>query len=156
MSEALAKNLGQPDIQLSGLQLWVHGRQFQDSDDYWDGNWLLVTAHCGSADASVRVTGPIIHLSELHRWHSESIQLQTILKGEAKLECMEPELAVTLKAETSGHITMEVSITPDPMNQKHWFQFMIDQSYLGLLVKQCVKILQTYPIKGNQPEMNTK
>ena len=36
-------HLGEPDIKLAGLQIWVHGRQFPDSDDYWDGNWLYVT-----------------------------------------------------------------------------------------------------------------
>lgn len=49
-----------------------------------------------------------------------------------------------------GHITMEVSITPDHMSQRHWFQFEIDQSYLPPLVKQCQSILEAYPIKGSR------
>src|SRR5882724_344446 len=37
-----AEQLGTPDIKLSGLQIWVHGRQFPNATDYWDGNWLRI------------------------------------------------------------------------------------------------------------------
>jgi hypothetical protein len=38
-----AEQLGAPDIKIHGLQTWIHGRQFPNEDDYWDGNWLRVT-----------------------------------------------------------------------------------------------------------------
>ena len=145
-----AAKLGTPDLKLEGLQIWIHGRQFSDAADYWDGNWLRVTAHCGGSGASVFATGSIIHLSELDRWRVESEELLKNLSGEAKLACMEPALSVTLKSGSLGHIVMEVSITPDHMSQRHWFQFEIDQSYLPPLVKQCQSILDVYPIKGSR------
>jgi len=141
---------GTPDLKLEGLQIWVHGRQFPDAADYWDGNWLRVTAHCGRSGASIFATGSIIHLSELDRWRVESEELLKKLSGEAKLACIEPALSVTLKAGSLGHITMEVSITPDHLSQRHWFQFGIDQSYLPPLVRQCQSILEVYPIKGSR------
>jgi hypothetical protein len=70
-----AAKLGTPDLKLEGLQIWVHGMQFPDAADYWDGNWLRVTAHCGGSGASVFATGSIIHLSELDRWLVESEEL---------------------------------------------------------------------------------
>lgn len=112
MTDPAAK-LGTPDLKIEGLQIWVHGRQFPDAADYWDGNWLRVTAHCGGNGASVFTTGSIIHLSELDRWLVESEELLENLKGEAKLACVEPALSVTLKSGSLGNITMEVSITPD-------------------------------------------
>lgn len=126
--------LGAPDLKLEGLQIWIHGRQFPDSGDYWDGNWLRVTASCGGNGASVFATGSIIHLSELDRWLVETEELLKNLDGDAKLACMEPAL----------------SITPDHMTQRHWFQFEIDQSYLPPFVKQCQSILQAYQIKGSR------
>lgn len=54
-----AAKFGTPDLKLQGLQIWVHGRQFPDAADYWDGNWLRVTAHCGESGASVFATGSI-------------------------------------------------------------------------------------------------
>jgi hypothetical protein len=108
-----------------------------------------VTAHCGGSGASVFTTGSIIHLPELDRWRSEAEELSKNLGGEAKLACMEPFLSASLKSRSLGHITMEVSITPDHMTQRHWFQFEIDQSYLTLLIKQCQSILEAYPIRGS-------
>jgi hypothetical protein len=146
----MCEQLGTPDLKLEGLQIWVHGRQFPDSHDYWDGNWLCVTAHCGGGGASVFVTGSFIHLGELDRWSIEAQTLQKDLNGEAKLACIEPELSVDLKCTSSGHITMEVRITPDHMTQGHWFQFGIDQTYLAPLIDQCQSILGEYPIRGSR------
>ena len=126
--------LGPPDITLAGLQIWVHGRQFPDAHDYWDGNWLRVTAHCGGNGASVFVSGPFIHLGEIDRWLTAIQTLQQDLKGEAKLDCMETELSVDLKFTSLGHIDMEVQITPDQFTQRHWFRFGIDQTYLAPLI----------------------
>jgi hypothetical protein len=109
-----------------------------------------VTASCGGNGASVFATGSIIHLSELDRWLVETEELLKNLDGDAKLACMEPALSVTLKSGSLGHITMEVSITPDHMTQRHWFQFEIDQSYLPPFAKQCQSILQAYQIKGGR------
>jgi hypothetical protein len=150
MDERLLAKLGRPNLKLEGLQIWVHGRQFPDSHDYWDGNWLRVTAHCGGKGASVFTTGSIIRLTELDHWRSGTENLLKSLDGEANLVCMEPELSVNLKHTSLGHITMEVSITPDHLAQRHWFQFEIDQSNLPPFIKQCQSILETYPIRGDR------
>jgi hypothetical protein len=66
--EKYAENLGAPDIKLEGLQIWIHSRQFPNEKDYWDGNWLNVTAHCGKHGADVWASGPILHVPDLTRW----------------------------------------------------------------------------------------
>jgi hypothetical protein len=60
-------------------------------------------------------------LSELGRWQVETEELLKNLKGEAKLACTESALSATLKVGSLGHITMEVSITPDHMTKRPWF-----------------------------------
>jgi hypothetical protein len=150
MNDKAFANLGVADLKLEGLQIWVHGRQFPALHDYWDGNWLQVTAHCGGNGASVFATGPIIHLPELDLWRRQAEELLKSLNGEAKLTCMEPNLSVELKSTSLGHITMEVSITPNSVIQRHWFQFDIDQSYLPSLIRQCQSILEAHPIRGSR------
>jgi hypothetical protein len=115
MKQDWIEKLGSPDLKLEGLQIWIHSRQFPDAEDYWDGNWLKVTAHCGASGASVFTNGSIIHLPELERWCTQAEALMTSSGGEANLECLEPNLAVRLKGNSLGHINMEVSITPDHM-----------------------------------------
>ena len=141
--------LGAPNLKLDGLQIWIR-RQFPDSHDYWDGNWLRVTAHCGGPGASVLATGSFIHIAELDRWRGETEELSNTLNGGAELACMEPNLSVTLKSRSLGHITMEVSITQDHVTQRHWFRFDIDQSYLPPFVDQCRSISKEYPIRGSR------
>jgi hypothetical protein len=147
--EGLDNELGEPDLELSGLQIWIHGRQFPDSADYWDGNWVNVTTHCGAQDASVWTSGPIIHLSEIAHLLQGAREMNTSLKGTATLPCMEPELAVELRADGLGHIEMIVEITPDNLSQEHKFTFEIDQTYLPSLISSCQTILRNYPIKGH-------
>ena len=140
--------LGAPDLQIAGLRLWVHGRQFPMADDYWDGNWLQVTVHCAAPGAHVWVTGPILHVPEIAQFLRGVEAIHASLQGEAILPCMEPELAVTLTAERLGHITLVVAITPDHLAQTHRFTFIIDQSYLPPVIDSCRAILRQYPIKG--------
>lgn len=142
------EKLGKPDLQLSGLQIWIHGRQFPDSVDYWDGNWINVTAHCGANGASVWVNGNIIHLSEIRHLMTGIETMYKELKGKAELPCIEPDLSFALESKGLGQIKMVAHITPDNLSQSHEFIFEIDQSYLLKLIADCKSILGKYPIKG--------
>lgn len=148
MSQDWIEKLGAPDIALSGLNLWVHSYQFPEQQDFWDGNWLNATVRCSATGATVCVSGSFIRVPEIEQWAIEAKLLADALKREASLDCMEPELSVSLKAKSLGHIEMEVKISPDPLTQKHEFTFEIDQSYLPKLISQCAQLIQRFPIKG--------
>ena len=139
-----------PRLQIAGLKVWVHGRQFPTSDDYWDGNWLRISAEYRSASSRVKTEGPIIHLGELVGLFESCERLYETLAGEAELDCMEPELNVKLKAGLSGQIQLEVSITPDNLNEEHIFRQDIDQTYLPQIIAECGSLLAEYPIKGTR------
>ena len=68
MSHASPEQLGPPSLRLAAFQLWVHGWQFPEARDKWDGHWLNVTAHCGQAGASVWATGAILDTIGLLRF----------------------------------------------------------------------------------------
>lgn len=141
-------SLGPPALRIAGLQLWIHGRQFPDSNDPDDGNWLRVTAHCGASGASVWAEGPILMTSDLDRWAEQCEGLHRGRLREASLSPLEPELEVALRAyDQVGHVRMQVKITPDHMNQEHEFSFELDQSYLPELVTQCRAIVEKYPVR---------
>jgi hypothetical protein len=144
------EQLGEPDLVIARLRVWVHGRQFPQAADYWDGNWLLVTAYWVSPDSMVRAHGPILHLGELAGLLRECEALYKTLRGGAALRCIEPNLAVELKAENGGRISAKLSITPDHMNESHRFEEEIDQTYLPPVIGSCQAILEKYPIR--EPE----
>jgi hypothetical protein len=143
-----AAQLGTPDIKLGGLQIWVHGRQFPNATDYWDGNWLRITAHCGTHGADVWTTGAILNLPAVVSWLAQLEDLNRSVAGEASLVPLEPELSVKLTADALGHISMEIDITPDNITQEHTFRFELDQSYLEPVIESCRKIVNDYPLRG--------
>ncbi len=142
------EKLGEPDIAIAGLQIWVHSRQFPDEENYWDGNWLNVTVHCGAKGSSVWTSGNIIQLHDITHLSAGAKELYNYLKGKAELPCIEPELFVELEADAMGHILMTIKITPDHLSQTHKFTFDLDQSYLPQLIKGCDDLLLKFPIKG--------
>lgn len=140
--------LGEPDLKVAGLSLWIHGYQYPDVDDYWDGNWLSATALCSHNGATVLINGAVMRTTEIDDWQRAVERLCSNLEGEAKLGCVEPEFAVTLKGASLGAVEMEVKITPDHLTQQHKFAFSIDQTYLNALSSQCARLLQSFPIRG--------
>ena len=140
----------EPNLTCGVLKLWINSRQFSDSLDYWDGNWLNAVAHCASEGASVTIGGSFIHLGEIAIFQNELINLDKTLKGKAKLPTIEPNLSLLLECDNMGHVHGECTITPDHMTQNHSFEFEIDQSYLKHFIKQCGEILSEYPIKDTE------
>jgi hypothetical protein len=136
-----------PVMAIAGLEIWVHDRQFPELMDYWDGNWLSVTARCTAGGAVVEVRGPIIHLSEVSQLLGECEAMNKTLKGSASLACMEPYLRVNLEAKGHGHISITVEITPDHFSQWHKFVFEADQTYLPTIISGCKGLLKEYPIR---------
>lgn len=144
------ESLGDPDLQIAGLRLWVHGRQFPQSQDYWDGNWLIVTAHCSYSQSSVRADGSFVHLGEIYGLLQETEALFQTLQGKAELRCMEPNLSVELLAQTGGHIRVKISLTPDNMTESHSYTDGLDQTYLPPVISGCKAILAKFPLR--EPE----
>jgi hypothetical protein len=58
MNPGELERLGEPDLVIAGLRVWVHGRQFPQAVDYWDGNWR----HCGAAPRFAALN-PILRLN---------------------------------------------------------------------------------------------
>jgi hypothetical protein len=139
--------LGDPDLKMNQFKLWIHGRQFPELDDFWDGNWLNVSAYCNESGASVYTNGAIVHLSEIEKWLNLCQDLNQKLSGVAELKFLEPNLVFQIELK-KGSGTLEICITPDHMNQDHKFTFDIDQSYLSSIILDCKEILKEYPIKN--------
>ena len=141
-------SMREPDLNIaSHFSLWVHGRQFPDAQDYWDGNWLNVLARVKTDGAKVEASGAIVRNSEILGFCKELEALDSNVSGSAHLKCIEPDLDIVLKADTLGHIAITIMITPDQLNQSHTFKFDFDQTFLKPLIKACKDILSRYPIR---------
>ena len=140
------KDGADPNLRLGGLSLWVHGREFPDSTDYWDGNWLVITALAQAGGARVEASGPLIRSDELQVFTRSLKSLSADLRGKAELACLEPGLHVVMEGDGLGHIAIMVEITPDQMTQSHSFDFNSDQTFLLPLISACEAVLERYPV----------
>ena len=149
--DAKPERLGEPDLKVSSFQLWVHGRQFPDSDDYWDGNWLTVTAHCAASGARVSVFGALLMVTDIVGFGAACEKLRSGELTTATLDPLEPEIKIVLRASDAlGHIEVIAEITPDQLTQYHRFEFSIDQSFLPGISQQCAFIADRYPVRGEE------
>lgn len=141
-----------PDLVIEKLKIWIHGRQFPDASDYWDANWLNVTARYDSAASFVETSGHIIHLSEIATFLEGSEKALQGLVQIIELPTIEPNIGLKLERDNLGHIKGMLEITPDHMSEKHEYALDMDQSYLPGVISQCKMILTEYPIKGEKPK----
>jgi hypothetical protein len=141
--------LGEPALEVAGFKLWVRGREFPDATDYWDGNWLRVTAHCGAAGAGVWVQGPLIMATDIRSFGEQCRRLLHGQASSATLDPIEPELCLTITSlHTPGRLQVRVTLTPDHLSQYHTMEFEIDEDRLPGIIDQCARILHEYPVRG--------
>lgn len=143
-----ATDTTEPDLRIAGLRLWVEAREQPESQDYWDGNWLRVRAHCAGEHSEVRAAGPLVHLSEVATLKSGCEKLLAGTVAEAGLYCAEPNLKLELWAAPGGGVVGKVRITPDHRAEIHDYGFACDLDGVARLVAACERLLGRYPLRG--------
>lgn len=141
------QQLGPPSLEVGGLELWVHGREFPGAQDADDGNWLRVSAHCGAPGSSIWTGGAILSVSELVAWSS---QCERVHRGElqrAVLRTSEPVLSAAIER-IEGHGPLSLRVEISLVRQKHSLEFELEPSELLKIVRQCSAILERYPVRG--------
>ena len=137
---------GEPDIRIGRLHIWVHGRQFPTSQDYYDSNWLNVTAEYVGRDSHVIAHGAFIRTDELNRFLVDLATLDKELKGKAGIKCMEPNLYVEIYSKSLGHLEIKTKLTADQLTETHEFKEQIDQTFLPPIITGLKSVLTQYPV----------
>ncbi len=148
--DGLHEPAGLPDMRLGSLAIWVRGREFSDSQDYRDANWLNVLVQVDAAYAVVQAEGPILHAGELSDLVEGCKRLYRDMKGELVFEATEPNVCLKLAIDARGQLDVGVDLTADPRAQSHHFQFALDQSYLPGFIAGGQNVLLKFPIKGSR------
>jgi len=141
--------LGDADIAIGPLRIWIHGREFESSQCYWDGNILRITAYCSSPHASAFVPGSILHVRDLQAWRDAVAVLYDGMTGTAELSPLEPDLSASIELK-DGRGELRITITPESFegDELHRFAVEMDQSYLPALIRCLDKVLAEYPLRG--------
>ena len=149
MSKFLKALPDEPSLRVDALRLWVLGREFPDSHDSWDGNWLRIVAVCAGTGSRVEVSGPVLDTVSFASFLKQVQAMEFSLSGSAELSSVEPELNLTLKyADSLGHIKGDLAITGDQLRERHSFTLSLDQTHLLEIVKQLQAIMLEFPVRG--------
>ena len=144
--------LGDADITLAGLSLWVRGREFPDAQLDWDADWINIRVVVEAQGARVVLIGPWLRSAELDAFTRELVVMRESLTGSAHLDSIEPMLDVEMAfSDSVGHLRATVLITPDHLTQNHRFDFELDQTFLDHLIEQCRRVLEAFPVLGPRP-----
>jgi len=144
------ESLGPAHLKVAGLELWVHDRRSPEAQDYWEGNWLVVTVRCAAEGATIWTTGPLVRVPDLARWAAALDRLHQRPEGAgvATLSSDEPNLTAVIRStERTGDLQLVVDITPDALTQEHRLRFAVARSELPDLVQQCRGIVKAYPVR---------
>ncbi len=121
----------------------------RDTVDFWDGNWLRVTAHCGGPGASVWTDGRIVRIDELAAWADACDTPWRTCAGKAQPKPLEPDLQVILEtSDRAGHLSCTVVITSDHMLQRDKFVFALNQSFLPEIIAGLRRVLARFPVRS--------
>ena len=111
--DGLHQPAGSPDLQLGSLAIWVRGREFSDSQDYRDANWLSVLMQVDAAYAVVQAEGPILHAGELSDLVDGCKRLYRDMKGELVFDAIEPNFRLKMAIDARGQLDVSVDLTGD-------------------------------------------
>jgi hypothetical protein len=134
---------------LEGVLIQVLKRQFPDSMDWEDGNWLDSPIDIdlgrfrGSLPAQLRV-------DELQAFRVALESVSRTLTGEATLESMNGWLKLSMKCEPTGGLTV-AGIADDSPGIGNKLRFTIggmDQSFLPEIIDQLRSIEDAFPLRG--------
>jgi hypothetical protein len=146
-------DLGDADFSLGGFSLWIHGWE-RDSAEFWDNNWLDITARFKSGgqmgSATLLVSGTILHSVDLEQAALSFAQITDTLQGVAEFCTMEPGFDIKLEALTAGRVRFTLEMVPGA-DELYEFSAEIDQSYLPAAMAALKNIVKTYGPRGERP-----
>ncbi len=138
-------------LTLGGLHLTFYGLSDPHATGAWDQGWCQMMTVCEADGARVKVSGSLLHLVDMKELLVclDALLLQTT--ATKTWDTLESHLSLDFEKTHLGHLTVKISLTPDPLTQQHMFLFELDQTYLTRLRDDLVQLLKAFDIKENHP-----
>ncbi|MGF3106162.1 WapI family immunity protein [Rossellomorea sp. DUT-2] len=130
------------------IEIDVIGREYPISSDYWDGNWVVsnvkveIPGYNVNFNASLRTDDIIDFVNDL-KLMSRNLSGKAILKNLDSFIHFEGEMDKLGHIEWSGE-----TCYPAGSGAVLTFEFVSNQSYLDVLIKELEDITYVYPVIG--------
>lgn len=132
--------------ELEHIALNVSGREFPNSTDFWDANWLICTVEIAVGAFRGRVEG-MIRTEEVEGFREQLLRLNDGLNGEAEFATMEEWLSLRLIGDGRGHIETICQLGDAPgSGNTLTCRLSMDQTFLPPLMQELSELLKAYPV----------
>lgn len=129
------------------LMFTILGRQYPNSMDPDDGNWLNTDIQIVSGPFSGEVRA-LLRTDEFMNFKSRMEILHKTLKGVAEYRSLEEWVIMTIKGDGLGHFFTEGYVRGKPGGaNKICFSFEFDQTIMPKIMNNLNKLIEEYPIR---------
>ncbi len=136
-------DLGDPDLAISGLRIWVFGFAYPTATSRIDAGILRAALHCATSASEIWML-PYLERPCLARWKKELLQAHSTLRGRATLVAVDHDMALSVEVKGGGHIEMKVDVDLVDAREKHELVLELDQTYLSPLINSLDRVLRRY------------
>lgn len=131
------------------IRLTFLNREFPDSTDWYDSNWLSTSIQTESVNKNIKIMTSILTF-ELDSLRNNLLKIINDEITSFIFEPMEPELRIYLIKQSRECSQVEVDILPDTTKKESAikYQLLIKNDNLNKIVQEIEYILEVYPIKN--------
>lgn len=130
------------------IEIDVLYRNYPNSSDYWDGNWV-------TSKINIKIPGYFVNYDadlrtdELRDFANEIKLMSKLLKGKATLKNLDNYLQIECEMNKTGKIIWTAETCyPAGYGAVLKFEFVSDQSFLVDLIKELENISVAFPVIG--------
>jgi hypothetical protein len=137
-----------PSLEVAGLRVWLHRRQFPSSHDLDEGNLIAATIRCDHEGVTVRADDASVRSSDIARWTKELRALQKGTSALARLSLKKGIFEIILQAtEDLSLILMRVAVAGNGLPART-YEFVLQRGALDDILRQCGEMLTAFPVRG--------
>jgi hypothetical protein len=130
------------------IEVIVLGYERPPSGEYYDDNWLNVQV-CVSAGGFTGRFGASFQTAELIDFRNQLSSLYDTLKGEANFETMETQLALVVKGDGRGGMSLKgVASDQSGIGNCLEFNFDLDQTHVGKALRELNQVVEQFPVRA--------
>ncbi|MBM7569938.1 hypothetical protein [Aquibacillus albus] len=130
------------------VEIDVKGREYPNSSDYWDGNWVVSNVKVEIPGYNVNFNASL-RTDDIRDFVNDLKLMSRNLSGKAILKNLDSFIHFEGEMDKLGHIEWSgETCYPAGSGAVLTFEFVSNQSYLDALIKELEDITYVYPVIG--------
>ena len=129
------------------IKIEVFGKQYPNTDDDWDENWLncMISVKAGPFSGKFKAN---LMTTDFEMFKNGITELYNKLDGVATFYTLESQVDIKIMGDGIGHLTAQCEVMDNVgVGNKLEFEIDFDQTQIPELINQLEKITKEFPVK---------